>query len=154
MQLHLTRSAIAVAVGWMTVGSVAPALSSSTEANLLIAQRGGECRRVVSIQGGPEFPRAVAGADYNQLPVFNDPNDLYSSTATPTKVIRIGESVTLSNPYEERVVAEGTGTAATIMVAINDNGTKRWIPVTDARRADGAPVGASNLAYCAVPALW
>ncbi|MGI0485718.1 hypothetical protein ACN4EK_09800 [Pantanalinema rosaneae CENA516] len=154
MPLHLTRSAVAIAMGWIAFGMVAPALSSSTESSILIAQRGGQCRRVVSIQGGPEFPRAVAGADYNQLPVFNDPNDLYNPGVTPVRVVRVGESVTLSDPYEERVVAEGTGTAATIMVAINDNGTKRWIPVTDARRADGAPVGASNLAYCAVPALW
>ncbi|HEY9618538.1 MAG TPA: hypothetical protein V6C64_16970 [Microcoleaceae cyanobacterium] len=154
MQSRLTRSAIAIAVGWLAFGSVTPALSSSTETNVLIAQRGGQCRRVVSIQGGPEFPRAVAGADYNQLPVFNDPNDLYSSSVTPVKVVRIGDSVTLWDVYEERVVAEGTNTAATIMVAINDSGTKRWIPVTDARRADGAPVGSSNLAYCAVPALW
>lgn len=156
MRVNFFKSVATAAVATITIGSVLPAIAApNNSGELLIAQRGGACRRIVSNQGGPEQPRAVAGLDNNQLPVYENPNDIYNPDMQPVGVLKIGDEVTLADPYQEAIARDGNTTSATIMVAINDGGVRRWIPVTDARSADGSPVGRANLGMCTgVRALW
>lgn len=155
MQLSCAKTTVmailtAGTLGWAVAATAMPVPDSP----LLLAQKGGQCRRIINNVGGPDQPRAVAGLDNNQIPVYTNPGDIYDSAQSPVKVLAIGDRVTLADPYQESLVSPGDTTAATIMVAIRDEGETRWIPVTDARRADGRPMGPSNLGMCSVQALW
>lgn len=140
--VDFARKSSVIAITACVIGSSTTALAQSNT-----------CRVVVSNHAGPEQPRAVSGLNNDQIGVFDAPEDIYGGKAA-VGVRRIGQSVNLATPYEEKLVADGNTSNAVIMVAINDGGTKRWIPVTNARKADGKPEAPSNLAYCTVRGMW
>lgn len=154
MKFNVTKSVMLSLVSAFAVSSFAPAVAQ---------QNYNTCRRVVNIEGGPDQPRAVAGLDRNQIPVYENPGDIYDSSKSPVSVLKIGQRVNLASPQATQFVNDpndqnGLGTQ---MIAIETaDGMQRWIPLADAALAGGrdtttyTAMSKANLGKCAIRGMW
>jgi hypothetical protein len=155
MKFTITKAIVLSLASAVAISGIAPAVAQ---------QNYNSCRRVVNIEGGPDQPRAVAGLDRNQIPVYENPGDVYDSSKSPVSVLRVGERVALAMPQSAQFVNDpndqnGMGTQ---MIAIETaDGQQRWIPLADVAMATGrdgvsryTTMSKANLGKCAIRGMW
>ena len=100
-----------------------------------------KCRRVINSRKEQE---GVSG-----IPVYAVGNAQNLMTNSPqTGFFPLGQQITLSEPYEEKRLPSGNNMDTIYVAIVLDNGTKAWIPVSEAPRGAALPTSNSTLGAC------